>query len=97
MNILAKIILFIIYIILAVLKTIFIDTFKNIHYFSLKIINPEKAKTMKEELKTKHLLELFDERLKRLERLLYGIVEDASYIKRPKGKYDIKNLKREIK
>ncbi|MEK6937117.1 MAG: hypothetical protein AABW58_03535 [Nanoarchaeota archaeon] len=52
---------------------------------------------IKQELETKHLLNLVNERLKRVERLVYSIFNDPDYIKRDKGKHDLKELEKETK
>ena len=52
---------------------------------------------LKQEIETKNLLNLVNERLKRIERLVYSIFHDPDYIKRDKGKHDIKELEKETK
>ncbi len=81
----------------AVLKTIFLDLFRNIKKETIYTFNKEEKMKIKQELETKHLLNLVNERLKRVERLVYSIFNDPDYIKRDKGKHDLKELEKETK
>ena len=88
---------FIGFLIIFILKTVTIDLFRNIKKAWLYSFYPEERKKMKRELEAKKKLELMNERLKIIERLIYAIVEDSSYLKSDKGKYDIKQLKKDVK
>ena len=81
----------------ALLKTLFLDLFKNIKKEVIYTFNEMERKKIKEELETRKLISLVNERLKRMERLVYSIFNDPEYVKRDKGKYDIKELDKEIK
>ncbi|MBS3171642.1 hypothetical protein J4449_03460 [Candidatus Woesearchaeota archaeon] len=52
---------------------------------------------IKQELETKKFIDIVNERLKRIERLVYSIFHDPDYIKRDKGKSDLKDLEKEAK
>lgn len=81
----------------AVFKTIFLDLFRNIKKETIYTFNEVERMKIKEELETKKLLNLVNDRLKRIERLLYSVFHDPEYIKRDKGKEDLKELGKEIK
>ena len=79
----------------AVIKTVFIDLFLNIKQFWVYTFNPEERDKMKRKLEAEKLVKVLDDRLKTVERLLYSVFEDPSYTKSNKGKYDLKQLKKE--
>ncbi len=81
----------------AVLKTVFLDLFRNIKKETIYTFNKEERMKIKQELETKNLVNLVNERLKRVERLIYSIFHDPDYIKRDKGKHDLKELEKEAK
>lgn len=82
---------------IAVLKTVFVDLFVNIKNSWVYTFNPEEREKMKRKLEAEKMVKLLTERLKIIERLLYSVFEDPSYIKSDKGKYDLKQLKKEAK
>ncbi|MBU4501760.1 MAG: hypothetical protein KKA79_04155 [Nanoarchaeota archaeon] len=84
-------------VIAAVLKTIFIDIFLNFKQSWIYTFNPEERNKMKRKLEAEKLAKVLDDRLKTVERLLYSVFEDPSYTKSDKGKYDVKQLKKEVK
>ena len=81
----------------AILKTITLDFFRNIKKETIYTFNKEERMKIKQELETRNLLNLVNERLKRVERLVYSIFNDPDYAKRDKGKHDLKELEKEIK
>ena len=81
----------------AILKTITIDLFRNIKKETIYTFNKEERMKIKQELETRNLLNLVNERLKRIERLVYSIFNDPDYVKRDKGKHDLKELEKEVK
>ncbi|RLJ01997.1 MAG: hypothetical protein DRP08_04950 [Candidatus Aenigmatarchaeota archaeon] len=83
-------------IVVAVAKTIFIDLFKNLKQYIIYAVRPEEKERIKMKLTTEKTISLINERLQRLERLVYSIFEDPEYTKRKEGKYDIKELKKEV-
>lgn len=82
---------------IAVIKTVFVDLFINIKQFWVYTFNPEERDKMKRKLEAEKMVKLLTERLETLERLLYSVFEDPSYTKSDKGKYDLKQLKKEVK
>ncbi len=84
-------------IIAAVLKTVFFDIFINFKHAWIYAFNPEEYEKMKRKLEAEKKVNLLDDRLKTVERILYSIFEDPSYTKSEKGKYDLKQLKGEAK
>ena len=70
----------------AVLKTIFLDLFRNIKKETIYAFNKEEKMRIKQELETKKFIDIVNERLKRIERLVYSIFHDPDYIKRDKEK-----------
>ena len=79
-----------------ILKTIFLDLFRNIKKEVVYMFNEVERKKIKAELETEKLVDLINERLKRIERLVYSMFSDPEYIKRDKGKFDLKELTKEI-
>ena len=71
--------------------------FINIKKEVVYIFNEVERKKIKEELETKKLVNLINDRVKRVERLVYSIFNDPEFIKRDKGKDDLKELSKEIK
>lgn len=88
---------FIYYFIKAIFKTIFIDLFVNIKNAFIFSFNKEERFKIKRELEDTKMVKLINERLKRVERLLYSIFEDGSYVKSDRGKSDLNELKKETK
>lgn len=81
---------------IAVIKTVFIDLFTNLKQFWIYTFNPEERDKMKRKLESEKMVKLLTERIETLERLLYSVFEDPSYTKSDKGKYDLKQLKKEV-
>ena len=81
----------------AIFRTLFLDLFINIKKEVVYIFNEVERKKIKEELETKKLVNLINDRVKRVERLVYSIFNDPEFIKRDKGKDDLKELSKEIK
>jgi len=84
-------------VIVSVLKTVFVDLFINFKHSWIYTFNPEEREKMKRKLEAEKMVKLLTERMKTIERLLYSVFEDPSYTKSDKGKYDIKQLKKEVK
>ena len=82
---------------MAIIKTIFVDLFINIKLAFVYVLKPEERYKIKRELEANKMMKLLDERLKRIERLVYAINKDPSYINSNRGKNDLKELKKEIK
>ena len=81
----------------AILKTLFLDLFINMKKEVIYIFNPMERDKIKSEIETKRLLDLVNDRLKRIERLVYSIFSDPEYIKRDHGKSDLKELGKDLK
>lgn len=88
---------FIYYFIKAIFKTAFVDLFINIKKAFVYSFNKEERFKIKRNLEDSKMIKLINERLKRVERLLYSIFEDSEYIKSDRGKSDLKELKEERK
>lgn len=84
-------------VIAAVLKTVFVDIFINFKQSWIYTFNPEERDKMKRKLGAEKMTKRLNERLKSVERLLYSVFKDPSYTKSDKGKYDIDQLKKEVK
>ncbi len=59
--------------------------------------NPEEKLKIKRELESQKRIDVMNEKLLRVERLLYGIYEDPEYAKSERGKSDLKELQKEIR
>ncbi len=84
-------------VVVTVLKTVFVDTFINFKHSWIYTFKPEERDKMKRKLESEKMAKLLNDRLKTVERLLYSVFEDPSYTKSDKGKYDLKQLKKEVK
>ena len=80
----------------AILKTLTIDLVKNIRLYFIMAVDKEEREKIRRKLDIEKKQELIDDRLKRVERLVYAVYNDATYAKRNEGKYDLKELKKEI-
>jgi hypothetical protein len=76
---------------------LFIDLPKNIKEKYIYAFDVEKRKQIKHEIETTKKIGLVEDKVKRLERLVYSIFEDPEYPKKDSGKQDIKELGKEIK
>lgn len=83
--------------VMSVFKTTFIDFPKNIKEKHTYSFNVEKRKQLKQELEITKKVGLMEDRVKRLERLIYSVFEDPEYTKRESGKQDVKELTKEVK
>lgn len=81
----------------AVFFTITISLFNNLKLNYKKTLNPKFKDQINRELEANKMVKLLNDRLKTIERLIYGIIEDPEYLKSDKGKYDIKQIKKETK
>ena len=80
-----------------ILKTLFLDLFRNIKKEVIYTFDEVERMKIKEELETKKVISSINERLKRIERLVYSIFHDPEYVKRDKGKDDLKELTKDVK
>lgn len=81
----------------AIFKTLFLDLFINIKKEVIYMFNPTEKNKIRSEIETRKLLDLVNDRLKRIERLVYSIFNDPDYAKRDHGKSDLKELHKEVK
>ena len=81
----------------SILFTLTVSLYKNLKTNYKTTLNPELKEQIKRELETEKMVKLLNEKIKTVERLVYGILEDPEYMKSDKGKYDIKQLKKEVK
>jgi len=82
--------------IVSVMKTLFLDFFINLKQAWVFTFNPEERDKMKRKLEAEKMVNVMNDRLKTVERLLYSVFNDPSYNKSDKGKYDLKQLKKEV-
>lgn len=59
--------------------------------------NPEEKAKIKRELEAQKRIDVMNEKLLRVERLLYSVYEDPEYAKSERGKSDLKELQKEIR
>ncbi len=83
--------------VIAVLKTIFVDLFKNIRLYIIMATNKEEREKIRRKLDMEKEIKLLNIRLKVVERLLYSVFNDPSYTKRDEGKIDMDDLEKEAK
>jgi len=81
----------------AIFITVFIDLFKNILQYITYTFHPEEKEKIKMKLTMEKTIKLINERLQRIERLVYSMFEEPEYTKRKEGKSDLKDLQKEIK
>ena len=84
-------------VILAILKTITLDMYKNIKEFTKMAIDKEERMKMKRKIETEKRLELAEDRLNVAERLLYSVFEQPDYTKTKEGESDLKELAKHAK
>jgi len=84
-------------ILISFFRFLFMDLPKNIKKSYDYPYNMEKRKAIKSDLETSKKVELLDDKVKRLERLVYSIFEDPEYPKKDRGKHDIKELSKDVK
>ena len=82
---------------ISLLKSIFIDLPKNIKLALIFSFYPEKRKEISRKIEMEKHVKNLEERLSLIERLVYSVFEDNSYIKSKKGKMDISDLRKKIK
>lgn len=83
-------------VIVAVLKTVFVDLPKNVVMYFKMATNKEEREKITKKLEVEKRQEVMDDRLGRVERLVYAVYNDPTYAKRKEGEYDLKKLKGEI-
>lgn len=83
-------------VVVAVLKTIFVDLPKNVVMYFKMATNKEERERITRKLEVEKRQEVMEDRLGRVERLVYAVYNDPAYAKRKEGEYDIKKLKGEI-
>jgi len=79
------------------LKWLFVDSFLLIRNSYNHARYPEVKNKLDRELELKKKVDLYEKKIKRLERLTYAIHKDPSYVGSDKGKDDIVELQRGLK
>jgi len=94
---LATIFRFIWIVIVRILKWLFVDLFKTLAKALYLARNPEENTKINRNLDSEKKLSVHDERIERVERLIYSVYNDPEYSKSDKGKHDLKVLKERVK
>lgn len=87
--------LLLIYVPAWLIYTLTVSLYKNMKKAKVYAFNPEEKKKIKRDVESEKLVTLMNERLHRVERLVYGIYEDPEYAKSDRGKSDLKELRQE--
>lgn len=83
--------------IVRILKWLFVDLFKTLAKALYLARNPEENTKINRNLDSEKKLSLHDERIERVERLIYSVYNDPEYSKSDKGKHDLKVLKERVR
>ncbi len=94
---LGRLVLFIGYSTKSLLKLIFVDSFKIIKRSYIYAKNPEKKLMLNRKLEVEKKVEVQEQKIKRLERLVYSVFNDPDYSNSDKGRNDIKEIRRGLK
>ena len=92
-----KILTFVGLLVFYLLKWLLVDLFKTIAKAIKHTKYPEERRKINRTMAVEKKVEIHDERIKRVERLIYSVYEDPEYSKSDKGKHDIKKLKESVK
>ncbi len=76
------------------LRWLFIDSFRTLKEAYDFARHPEKKEMIDRKLDVEHRVELQEDKIKRLERLVYAVYQDPSYSKSDKGQHDLKQIQR---
>jgi len=79
------------------LKWLFVDSIKTLAKALYLARNPNENEKINRRLDSEKKLEVHDERIERVERLIYSVYNDPEYSKSDKGKHDLKVLKERVK
>ncbi len=96
-NTLGKIFRFVWLLIKGLMQWLFVDLFRSIRLAVRYTRNPEEEGKVNRDLEAKKILEVHDERIERVERLVYSVYNDTEYSKSAKGQHDLKVLKERVK
>ena len=96
-NFLGKIFRFIWLLIKGLMQWLFVDLFRNVRLAVKYARNPAEESKVNRELDAQKKLEVHDERIERVERLVYGVYNDTEYSKSAKGQHDLKILKERVR
>ncbi|MAG78097.1 hypothetical protein CL616_01900 [archaeon] len=94
---LATVFRFIWFAVIRVLKWLFVDLFKTLAKALHLARNPEEKYKIDRKLDSEKRLSVHDERIERVERLIYSVYNDPEYSKSDKGKHDLKVLKERVR
>lgn len=89
--------LFIYYFIIMIFYTLSVSLYKNMKKAKTYAFNPEEKNKIKRELESQKRLDILNDRVKRVERLLYAVYEDPNYAQSERGKSDLKELHKDTK
>ena len=79
------------------LKWLFVDSILLVRDAYKHARHPEVKEKLDRELELKKKVDLYERKIKRLERLTYAIHKDPNYVGSDRGKDDIKELQRGLK
>ena len=96
-NTLGKIFRFVWLVVKGLMQWLFVDLFRTIRLAVRYARNPGEESKVNRELEANKKLEVHDERINRVERLVYGVYNDTEYSKSTTGQHDLKILKERVK
>ncbi|MFH1972899.1 MAG: hypothetical protein ABIJ18_05480 [archaeon] len=79
------------------LKWLFVDSVKTLALALFLARNPEEKEKIDRKLELEKKMEVHDERINRVERLIYSVYNDPEYSKSDKGKHDLKVVGERVK
>lgn len=85
------------FIVKGLFKWLFVDLFRTVRLAVKYAKNPGENKKVNRDLDANKKLEVHDERIERVERLVYSVYNDPEYSKSEKGQHDLKVLKERVR
>ncbi|MFH1638444.1 MAG: hypothetical protein ABIB71_08515 [Candidatus Woesearchaeota archaeon] len=81
----------------ALIRSLTIDLFRNIKLYIMMSVSKEEREKIRLKLETEKRLDLIEDKLKSIERLLYAVFKDPKYIEKREGEYDLKQIAKDVK
>jgi len=83
--------------IIRMLKWLFVDSVKTMALALFLARNPHEKDKIDRKIEIEKKMEVYDERINRVERLIYSVYNDPEYSKSDKGKHDLKVVGEKVK
>ncbi len=84
-------------VVVALLRSLTVDLFKNIKLYVMMALSKDEREKIRKQLEAEKRLDLIEDKLKSIERLLYAVFKDPKYAEKPEGESDLKQLAKHMK